>query len=678
MKCLKTYFHKFVLCCRTRFPRCARLCGPDKSFTNQIIRSMLLYFYGLLLGILFWRHVLLKLWMSFDFVFPVGIAICLFLGYGCALSVQIRCYSSLCLTGFLGKAGRGMLKAIVLTCILTGPINNICLNAREVVRVFTCSTELTYNLSKARFDLMAKPFQNALLGSKNNLEQVKEEFVGIVDIIEPIKEEVTGYDNDSNYRQSRQSGEQYRKRYVQKLRNRCEAQLQNGVKRCEQTFQKVYDDCHEKLPILVNYLLCWPMKLDLMCGASQVFGNKDAICSAENVVDSEFGEDYVQLIGEKEKLTGNLEDVNIQYEFVDIQHQEGYLTAKETSKQIRKEFERKKESFDMIVYIWEKFFALVILRVTLNALSYHQKYLKKIDFENHYISEYFIHIDQRRIYQGKVNILPLRRIERSHLVDLESASCTRLEFRKIIVQLLTLVLQSTSASVFVLLDALFFETLDIVSRNSRVEFKQEGHHDINVTVTGTGVIAMMVRRSVEGFKSQFRVDVLTSNEECLPRPHKLDDWDLAKIYLLLLGVAVLVLNEAYINRLKRLICAWFYPKREKQRILYLYNRMLKRRKQLHRSLVEKLKEYIRMMKYGATLDFLNRLQFYLPACCGWIRMVHKKSCSLCGYNKAKTLNECNNYNCFLAYCDECWQDVKQECLACKAGSVLDHDCSIDH
>ncbi|EAT46485.1 AAEL002356-PA, partial [Aedes aegypti] len=652
----------------TAISKMRQSCWSDSSPTNEVIRSLLLYFYGLLLGGLFWRFVLLNLGLSSDFQFVVGLVIALILGYGCALSVQMRCYSLLCLTGFLGKAGRSMLKAIVLTCILTGPINNISLNAREVVRVFTCSTVLTYNLSKTRFELMAKPFQNALLGSKDNLEQVKDEFVVIVGIIEPIEKEIEGSDNETNVRHKRGTNnpdyEQYREHYVKKLKKRCEAQLSKGITRCEQTFQKVYDDCHEKLPILVNYLLCWPMKLDMMCGAGKMFGNQDEICSPDGVVDSEFGQDYGQLKNERERLVGDLKNVSIQYEFVDMEQHEGYLTAKETSKEIKNEFERKKESFDITVYILEKIFAFMILRVTLNALSFHQNYLKKIDFENHYITDYFNHVDQRRARYGKLHILPLRRIERPFLVDLESAACTRLELRKIILHLMTLLLQGISAAVFILLDTLFYETLDIVSMHSKVEFKQEGHHDVNVTVTGTGVIAMMVRRSVEGFKTQVRLNLVTSNEECLPRPSKLETWSLVKIYLLLLGVAVLVLNEAYINRFRRLICAWFYPKREKQRILYLYNRMLKRRKQLQRLLMERLREHIREIKYASKLDFLGRLKLYFPACCGWLSILNKRSCSICDYKGAAHLNECQSFTCFLVYCEECWQDVEQKCLVC--------------
>lgn len=60
---------------------------------------------------------------------------------------------------FCGKAGREVLKTIVLAYVLAGPFTTISNNAKEVVRVFGCKTVLTYNLTKTRYELMVKPFQ---------------------------------------------------------------------------------------------------------------------------------------------------------------------------------------------------------------------------------------------------------------------------------------------------------------------------------------------------------------------------------------------------------------------------------------------------------------------------------------------------------------------------------------
>lgn len=87
MKFLKVYFYKCLACSRKRCPKCVSLCWPEDSVTNQVIRSFLLYFYGILLGGLFWRFVLLNIGFPFDSVFLVGVVISLLLGeysYSCS------------------------------------------------------------------------------------------------------------------------------------------------------------------------------------------------------------------------------------------------------------------------------------------------------------------------------------------------------------------------------------------------------------------------------------------------------------------------------------------------------------------------------------------------------------------------------------------------------------------
>lgn len=70
---------------------------------------------------------------------------------------------------FCGKAGREVLKTIVLAYVLAGPFTTISNNAKEVVRVFGCKTVLTYNLTKTRYELMVKPFQ---VNTKKRTSQV--------------------------------------------------------------------------------------------------------------------------------------------------------------------------------------------------------------------------------------------------------------------------------------------------------------------------------------------------------------------------------------------------------------------------------------------------------------------------------------------------------------------------
>lgn len=81
---------------------------------------------------------------------------------------QIRCITLLTIPSFSGKSGRHIVQAIITTTIITGPMANIITNIEEIMRMYSCSNSLTYNLSQARYDLLVKPFKIAFLNSKVN------------------------------------------------------------------------------------------------------------------------------------------------------------------------------------------------------------------------------------------------------------------------------------------------------------------------------------------------------------------------------------------------------------------------------------------------------------------------------------------------------------------------------
>lgn len=82
------------------------------------------------------------------------------------LNLQIRCISCLILPSFSSKSGKGILKAIAVTYVIAGPIQNMIYNGAEVVRTFACMGYLSSNISKSNYELMFKPFKDALFNMK--------------------------------------------------------------------------------------------------------------------------------------------------------------------------------------------------------------------------------------------------------------------------------------------------------------------------------------------------------------------------------------------------------------------------------------------------------------------------------------------------------------------------------
>ena len=87
---------------------------------------------------------------------------------------QAQCTSALAVLTFCGKSGQAVLNGIVLAYVIAGPIQNIILNTQQVIHVFSCTSSLTYNLTKTRFDLMFRPFAEAVLNMKVNFLQTSQ------------------------------------------------------------------------------------------------------------------------------------------------------------------------------------------------------------------------------------------------------------------------------------------------------------------------------------------------------------------------------------------------------------------------------------------------------------------------------------------------------------------------
>lgn len=162
----------------------------------------------------------------------------------------------------------------------------------------------------------------------------------------------------------------------------------------------------------------------------------------------------------------------------------------------------------------------------------------------------------------------------------------------------------------------FFEVLDVIAGHSRINYQQEGVHNLNITLNGTGFVANLIRASVEGFNVDEHIKVAMTNEPCLPRPAFLESWKLIRIYLLFLLNLYLIYNQVYIHRSKRFVCSFFHPLREKQRIGWLYDKFLNRRKKAFMMMAQRVKDKLKV--HGAVkqnfleviyLENLHRLRY---------------------------------------------------------------------
>ncbi|GBP35587.1 E3 ubiquitin-protein ligase DCST1 [Eumeta japonica] len=590
-------------------------------------------------------------------------------GIGNAVSIQVRCISLLTVPMYCGKAGRGILKVLVLTFVIAGsviitasnsPIANMGMNAREVVRVFACSTRLAYNVSRARYALMAEPFRKAVFGIDTEIAEVEDAFRSIHDVVAPIEAELEGSGEagqgkevndyidqafgdshrsdgiEDKYKVEKEDEEKdiYEKQYLKKVEYRCEDQLSRGAAICMEKFASAYDSCKKAMPWYASWLLCWPMRLTFVCNIVQVVGGAK-ICNSKAQIDPGLGEGYLYLKKAQSGLTKDFKEVRLQYRVSKVRDLVDVQDAKETGQRVIHAFEQKSAMMQSMITFVNVCVALLVLRIVMAAQDYHDRYLTSIEHDNVYITGYFKRIDARRDKKKKYILLPLKKMERRRYIDVISTRQVAAERKRLLTQALKVLLEVVTATTFVMLDRLFYEALDVVRHHAEVQYTQEGHHDVDIQVDGTGMVAGVVRRVLNRLNTRSRIRRTLTNEPCLPRARATPRIYYLHIYGGYLWILLLLYVDAYTIRLRRLICSYFYPKREKQRILHLYNDILKKRMKMRKTLRQKAAQSVRAHYLSGESLLSLRLKF--PNLLGWLEAfpAARKKCLICGETQPK-------------------------------------------
>ncbi|XP_060805741.1 protein sneaky [Amyelois transitella] len=629
------------------------------------------------------------------------------IGVCAALAVQVRCISLLALAMYCGKPGRGVMKAVVLTYVVAGPITNMCLNAREVVRVFACTTQLSYSLGKTRHCLLAQPVRKTLTGLGPNVDHIKGTISSIDTVLSPIENEIEGtreveqsrVQNDyvdnlfaqphrtqviehkysiisysliqsSFFRiiQSDKENEIYQKKYLMKIAIRCQNQFARSVVVCMNMFRPVQVKYCKLVNTHDGRAVCEPLDLCHVCDI-QYLMDMDRVCDSSKQVDPGLGEGYVYVKKAKMKLT-NLQDIKLKNKPPDVRVIYNVQDAKETGDLVIKAFEEKNIIMRTVSTILNVCMAILFLRIPSASATYHDLYLTDIEFDNTYVTGYFKQIDARRRDKRKYTLLPLKKMERIKYVDVRSFSYIPLDQSLLVSHILKVFLEVVTATTFVMLDRLFFEALDVVRQHAEME-NDQGMHDLDITVEGSGILANMVRKILEGFSEESPAQRPITNRPCIPRPRLMPPAYFFKIYGGYLWIILLLYLDPYTLRLRRLICSYFYPRREKQRILHLYNDILKKRMKMQKTLRKKAIQTVRAHYLSGENLVSMRMKF--PQLLGWLRVLPaaRMTCLICGEPEPRKDNQestpwhaCVASHCPFMYCMECWREVGARCLAC--------------
>uniref|UniRef100_A0A183ED76 DC_STAMP domain-containing protein n=1 Tax=Gongylonema pulchrum TaxID=637853 RepID=A0A183ED76_9BILA len=189
-------------------------------------------------------------------------------------------------------------------------------------------------------------------------------------------------------------------------------------------------------------------------------------------------------------------------------------------------------------------FVLMIYTIFRDSIKMIRNYLNNIDFNNVYLTPYFWRIDKKRAKEGKIFLWPLSKAEkRSNGLMKPISPPTRAEIHASWLPL--------AKFTFILITA-------------------------NFVIQGSGFIADLVKQMLN-FDYKRHSNITMSTEKCIFQPNP-PDWAYAAKYILVPLLIMFLLQVIFGYVIKRAtlfyIIGNIFRKRNKARIIHLYNKML--------------------------------------------------------------------------------------------------------
>ncbi|XP_060080290.1 E3 ubiquitin-protein ligase DCST1-like [Ylistrum balloti] len=662
-------------------------------------KTVLGFPFGAALGIILYHLVLDFTWLKESTRHFLGGVFVLGLASGYALSVQVRCITCLLLPTFFGKTGRSYISTFAVIYLITGPIHTIILNGHEVARSLGCTTELLANHTKARWDLTMKPIGRVMEEFQTEGMLINKVVKRVDDAFGPMKKEVDDNSEEEKMKRNtafvdqvsgksrgnrvkdveqknkRDDSEKYKRAesdYRKKLVYRCQDVWNKGVMTCRKNFRNMERRCLNKIPI-VGGLLCLPFKLTIFCELVRLVpGALGSDCNSKEAVSPGFGEVYVAAKDMSASMDNDFK-ANLQYKVASTPEALDVTTAEEVGKGTLHKFEKKQIWLEFGLSLLQRLMAFTFILVFISAYKYNKAYLTDIRHDNIYITSYFRHIDDRRQKLCKTILLPLKKVESDVCIFLTSPKLTKAERKKIVKGTIMLIIRGLISAVIIMSSDLLYNVLDIIRRHSRIEYRQQGEHIIDIDINGKGFMSEIVRLFLNAFNHKSKIDNISTNFACLPQPVKMEQKYVWLIFGTYCIIWCLFVFEAYGLRLRRLVASTFYRSREKKRILYLYNDMLKKRRGFLRHMRHHIRRQVKKKRLLVKSSLTSSLRLEFPQLCGWLKIFDssKMSCLICEDPEKRDFVRCLTPGCNVGYCSACWCDIRKRCYSCDPGSADD-------
>ncbi|KAF3822918.1 hypothetical protein GH733_010354 [Mirounga leonina] len=578
-----------------------------------------------------------------------------FLSLGMGFSRQVRVTVFLLLPQAFAKQGRTLLLVATFGLVLQGPCANTLRNFTQASEAVACGAELALNQTAEVLERAKQPLVSALnkikaiaRKAKEVADRVRKFFRSIMDGVKHVARALRNV--------------WY---WILHIGDVCNAELGNPYLKCTRVFEDAKDSCMQVIP--QAYHLCHvllPFKL-VLCGLASVV---QVFCVIPK---------YIQTFLRKTLSTpvrNLINRVRREFEFnvTATHHFSVDLNASRSLSQVALDLH---EAVSMKLHRVREVLALMgyttplLLSVLyLQALFYRYCYLNWVSFDNVYITSRFLHMEAVRSEAGLPTVLPLSAHEARQYIRPGSVFLSRWEQIFYTLAIFSLARQLLLVLVLVFLDYAVFWVLDLARYQLQGDVVARSPVLLSITVEGAGYTGKIYRDLVSAFDVLQQSNISILSRRCLLHPSEPSTTGYVVIGVMLGLCFFVTLSGSYVSRLRRVICASYYPSRE-QRITYLYNLLLSRRTSLPATVHRAARR--RAADQGRT-SVLQLLAGRCP-CLGPVVSHFRQlqdHCLGCGrphdQEDTEDFVSCSTPGCRGLFCSTCFRLLDNTCSVCAA------------
>ncbi|KAM9782569.1 LOW QUALITY PROTEIN: DC-STAMP domain-containing protein 2 [Neosynchiropus ocellatus] len=663
-----------------RFKKCRR-------HFSRAVRSLLAFLLGLVLALLYGAMMLVMHGHLLWFSAYVTLAVAGFLAFGMGLCIKLRVIVLLMLPSMLSAQGKNLILFFCVATLMSGPFANMLENTRRASASLVCGAELAANQSRTLMRRSAEPLFSAL----NKIQEIRSNAYAVAGRVQNL---ITALTDGIRHVARTLRNVMY---FLAEIGDVCNEKLGAPYRKCVTLFKAAHEDCLDLLDRELNFLCEIVMGFLTLCNIARV---GEIFCTIPSYIATQLKERLEEpTVAAFRHLKKQFEfnvSINVDFDLDADSDRSLHQTAQQILEEISSELQHLRWLSGLLLYG-----GVVMLFISfLKAASYRRRYLHKLTFDNFYISAQFRALDRRVTEDGRAPVLPLARRETRTYITPCSWKLTKRERRGVTKNVFSVLKHAVFALVVIGLDHLVFWVLDEIYKLAHSDLVVRGQETHTHTWTWTPVFSFadVLRRSApvtlvlqvdgSGFTSDIYRDMVASfntlqggnisvvSKKCLLKPSRPDMTKVITIGILLLLALLVSVAGGYMLRCRRLICGFFNPKREENRIHFLHRHILGQRRSQGRALKRsavwswtrpgpgpggRLHAQLLRVPGGALLSDLLGLSAAPCLACG------KRTRS------AGDTFTCDVPECAARFCLTCFHSLGDQCVVCRQPLTSQND-----